>query len=234
MMTKTGLSRSTLYAYIAAGAFPTQRRLGKRRVAWFASEVRNWITSRPAAGMGTAADRTAEINGAPAQLPLCALRVSARRELPKRRCDKECRVKTSSKINRTWRSILCQAGPCLHALPATYCGRSEVGPASASLPHCAGTDPRLEAPSRGLRYALKPHRVLDERTQCVALGVERLRRRVQRTVMNFRVGLRWHRHAKSSLHDALVDDRSPKYADLAFQRHQNSYITSWVRTWVDL
>jgi len=54
VMAKTGLSRSTLYAYIAVGAFPTQRRLGKRRVAWFASEVRNWIASRPAGGMGTA------------------------------------------------------------------------------------------------------------------------------------------------------------------------------------
>ena len=53
VMAKTGLSRSTLYAYIAVGAFPTQRRLGKRRVAWFASEVRNWIASRPAGGMGT-------------------------------------------------------------------------------------------------------------------------------------------------------------------------------------
>jgi prophage regulatory protein len=54
VMAKTGLSRSTLYAYIAVEAFPTQRRLGKRRVAWYASEVRNWIASRPAAGMGTA------------------------------------------------------------------------------------------------------------------------------------------------------------------------------------
>ena len=54
VMAKTGLSRSTLYAYIAVAAFPTQRRLGKRRVAWFASEVRNWIASRPAGGMGTA------------------------------------------------------------------------------------------------------------------------------------------------------------------------------------
>ena len=53
VMARTGLSRSTLYAYIAVGAFPTQRRLGKRRVAWFASEVRNWIASRPAGGMGT-------------------------------------------------------------------------------------------------------------------------------------------------------------------------------------
>jgi prophage regulatory protein len=54
VMAKTGLSRSTLYAYVAAGAFPTQRRLGKRRVAWYASEVRNWIASRPAGGMGMA------------------------------------------------------------------------------------------------------------------------------------------------------------------------------------
>ena len=55
VMTKTGLSRSTLYAYVATGAFPAQRRLGKRRVAWFASEVRNWITSRPVAGIATTA-----------------------------------------------------------------------------------------------------------------------------------------------------------------------------------
>lgn len=44
---KTGLSRSTIYAYIAAGAFPAQRRLGRRRVAWLSSEVKAWITSRP-------------------------------------------------------------------------------------------------------------------------------------------------------------------------------------------
>jgi prophage regulatory protein len=44
---KTGLSRSTIYAYIATGAFPVQRRLGRRRVAWLSSEVKAWITSRP-------------------------------------------------------------------------------------------------------------------------------------------------------------------------------------------
>lgn len=44
---KTGLSRSTIYAYIATGAFPAQRRLGRRRVAWLSSEVKVWITSRP-------------------------------------------------------------------------------------------------------------------------------------------------------------------------------------------
>jgi prophage regulatory protein len=53
VLAKTGLSRSTLYNYIAARTFPTQRRLGKRRVAWFASEVNAWIASRPPAGVAT-------------------------------------------------------------------------------------------------------------------------------------------------------------------------------------
>ena len=53
VLAKTGLSRSTLYTYIAAGSFPAQRQLGKRRVAWFASQVRAWIASRPASGIGT-------------------------------------------------------------------------------------------------------------------------------------------------------------------------------------
>jgi prophage regulatory protein len=47
VLAKTGLSRSTLYTYISAGMFPTQRRLGPRRVAWLASEVQAWIISRP-------------------------------------------------------------------------------------------------------------------------------------------------------------------------------------------
>ena len=44
---KTGLSRSTIYAYIAIGIFPVQRRLGRRRVAWLSTEVKTWIVSRP-------------------------------------------------------------------------------------------------------------------------------------------------------------------------------------------
>lgn len=44
---RTGLSRSTIYAYIASGMFPVQRRLGPRRVAWRASEVKAWISSCP-------------------------------------------------------------------------------------------------------------------------------------------------------------------------------------------
>lgn len=47
VVAKSGLSRSTLYAYVAIGLFPKQRRLGVRRVAWLASDVRAWIASRP-------------------------------------------------------------------------------------------------------------------------------------------------------------------------------------------
>jgi predicted DNA-binding transcriptional regulator AlpA len=47
VLAKTGLSRSTVYSYIAAQAFPPQRRLGPRRVAWLASEVHAWIVNRP-------------------------------------------------------------------------------------------------------------------------------------------------------------------------------------------
>ncbi|MEQ1696055.1 MAG: AlpA family phage regulatory protein [Hyphomicrobiaceae bacterium] len=47
VLAKTGLSRSTVYAYVAIGLFPKQRRLGVRRVAWLASEVRTWIATRP-------------------------------------------------------------------------------------------------------------------------------------------------------------------------------------------
>jgi prophage regulatory protein len=43
---KTGLARSTIYAYVKQGLFPRQRRLGPGRVGWRASEVRSWIASR--------------------------------------------------------------------------------------------------------------------------------------------------------------------------------------------
>jgi predicted DNA-binding transcriptional regulator AlpA len=47
VIAKTGLSRSSIYGYVARGIFPRQRRLGPRRVAWLASDVRAWIDSRP-------------------------------------------------------------------------------------------------------------------------------------------------------------------------------------------
>lgn len=47
VVARTGLSRSSIYSYVAQGLFPRQRRLGPRRVGWLASEVRAWIASRP-------------------------------------------------------------------------------------------------------------------------------------------------------------------------------------------
>ena len=43
---KTGLARSTIYAYVKQGLFPRQRQLGPGRAGWRASEVRDWIASR--------------------------------------------------------------------------------------------------------------------------------------------------------------------------------------------
>lgn len=42
---KTGLARSTIYAYVKKGVFPRQRRLGPGRVGWRASEVRAWMAT---------------------------------------------------------------------------------------------------------------------------------------------------------------------------------------------
>lgn len=43
---RTGLSRSTIYAFIKAGAFPKSVPLGPRAVGWLESEVSNWIAER--------------------------------------------------------------------------------------------------------------------------------------------------------------------------------------------
>jgi prophage regulatory protein len=44
---KTGLSRATVYRYMARGEFPQRRKVGPGRVAWLASEVTAWSLSRP-------------------------------------------------------------------------------------------------------------------------------------------------------------------------------------------
>ena len=53
----TGLSRSTIYAYIDKGIFPRQVKLGERCVAWIEDEVMEWIdtriTARDAANSGS-------------------------------------------------------------------------------------------------------------------------------------------------------------------------------------
>ena len=45
----TGLSRSTIYAMMSEGTFPTPIRLGKRAVGWPAERIRDWLESRPSA-----------------------------------------------------------------------------------------------------------------------------------------------------------------------------------------
>lgn len=42
----TGLSRSTIYAWMGSGDFPRQVRLGARSVAWRESEILDWIATR--------------------------------------------------------------------------------------------------------------------------------------------------------------------------------------------
>ncbi len=42
----TGLSRSTIYAYIDKGMFPRQVKLGERCVAWVEEEVVAWLDAR--------------------------------------------------------------------------------------------------------------------------------------------------------------------------------------------
>ena len=49
----TGLARSTIYKYIAEGAFPKPVSLGDRAVAWVESEVQEWILERIAQRDGT-------------------------------------------------------------------------------------------------------------------------------------------------------------------------------------
>ncbi|AUW57089.1 DNA-binding protein [Sphingobium sp. SCG-1] len=43
----TSLSRSSIYALMDRGEFPRPVRISKRAVGWYASEVRNWIATRP-------------------------------------------------------------------------------------------------------------------------------------------------------------------------------------------
>jgi len=46
---RTGLSRSAIYAAMAAGMFPRPVRVGAKAVAWRATDIDGWIRSREAA-----------------------------------------------------------------------------------------------------------------------------------------------------------------------------------------
>lgn len=49
VMEATGLSRSSIYAYVANGKFPPPLKLGARSSGWLASEIDAWLLSRAAA-----------------------------------------------------------------------------------------------------------------------------------------------------------------------------------------
>ena len=42
----TGLSRSSIYAMMASGEFPKQKKIGLRAVAWMETDVIEWMNSR--------------------------------------------------------------------------------------------------------------------------------------------------------------------------------------------
>ena len=42
----TGLSRYTIYRYMAEGTFPKQIKLGQRAVGWLIDDVNDWLSSR--------------------------------------------------------------------------------------------------------------------------------------------------------------------------------------------
>lgn len=48
----TGLSKSSIYARISAGTFPTQIPLGPRLVVWVDSDIQNWIAEQVSAARG--------------------------------------------------------------------------------------------------------------------------------------------------------------------------------------
>jgi prophage regulatory protein len=43
---RTGLSRSSIYAFMKEGKFPKSSRLGSRSIGWSESEISAWINSR--------------------------------------------------------------------------------------------------------------------------------------------------------------------------------------------
>lgn len=54
---RTGLSRSTIYKFIAADRFPKPVRLGPRAVGWLESGIDDWIAGRVAESRESAAYR---------------------------------------------------------------------------------------------------------------------------------------------------------------------------------
>jgi prophage regulatory protein len=43
----TGLSRTTIWRLERAGLFPQRRRIGRQAVGWLASDIDEWLATRP-------------------------------------------------------------------------------------------------------------------------------------------------------------------------------------------
>ena len=43
----TGLSRTSLWRLERAGMFPLRRRIGRQAVGWLASDIDEWLATRP-------------------------------------------------------------------------------------------------------------------------------------------------------------------------------------------
>ena len=63
VMNATGLSRSSIYAYMAAKTFPAAIKIGERSIAWEERAVREWVAARIAAHRKNAARAGAVANG---------------------------------------------------------------------------------------------------------------------------------------------------------------------------
>jgi len=50
--TRTGLSRSTIYAMMAENKFPKPKRIGKRAVGWVESSIEEWLENRETSDAG--------------------------------------------------------------------------------------------------------------------------------------------------------------------------------------
>jgi prophage regulatory protein len=55
VMSKTGLSKTSVYEYITAGNFPKQIKLGPRSAGWVEAEIDAWLASRIEASRGKGA-----------------------------------------------------------------------------------------------------------------------------------------------------------------------------------
>jgi prophage regulatory protein len=56
---RTGLSRASIYAKIAAGEFPAPISLGARAVGWIDNDISTWMAARIAASRSSTSTHTA-------------------------------------------------------------------------------------------------------------------------------------------------------------------------------